>query len=120
MFQPAQPQSVHAHKAEHLSGQVALWVEATRLLQHLHPTEVELLNPFADFWRQLTRQPDKRRCGCQLVLHGGQRLAEHLCHLLGHGIWIVDLLRKGIDRRHWYARRQHAAVAVQDTSAFWV
>src|SRR5262249_8231039 len=120
MLQPAQPHSIHAHKAEHLSSQMALRVEATRFLQHLHPTQVQLLEPLADFWRQLTCQPDKRRCGRQLVLYGGQRLAKHLCYLLGHGVWIIDLLRQGIDRRHWYARRQHATVAVQDTSAFWV
>src|SRR5262249_5509267 len=86
MFEPAQPHTIDPHKAEHLPSEVALRIETARLLQDLYPTDVELLHPLADLRRQLTRQPDKRRYGRELILHSRQRLSQHLGQFWSHGV----------------------------------
>src|SRR5712691_10352694 len=50
VFHPAQSHTVYSHKAEYLPSQMALWVEAARLLERLHPTDVQLLQALADLW----------------------------------------------------------------------
>ncbi len=114
--------SVHVGEAQHVRGQLAVWVVAPRLLLEPHARDGQRRDALGLLRRDVTLDEGEGAVLAEATRHGRDvQVGDDAGQLLGRGHGVAprraQLARVGGDRVHVHAHRQLGAVTVVDGAA---